>query len=135
MKVVHLSRLDADAVCEFEGIDGYIETRKCKDHSSTCGFPSDTTSSTTGYIVGGVVIAWTFIFLLFAAGLSQCLPVTAGGNRSANISFCKIPGCAANVTKVFCNDKLLFNGGDTVKCTGPPPPQTPADHPPLVTRR
>lgn len=51
-----------------------------------------------------------------------------GGNGSVNISFCKIPGCAANVTKVFCNDKLLFNSGGIKKCTGPPPPRSVCQH-------
>lgn len=38
--------------------------------------------------------------------------------------FCKIPGCAANVTKVFCNNELVIDRIDIADCTGAPPLMT-----------
>ncbi len=38
--------------------------------------------------------------------------------------FCKTPGCAAKVTKVFCNDELLTDHVDITDCTGAPPIDT-----------
>nr|XP_020450156.1 uncharacterized protein LOC109956977 [Monopterus albus]XP_020450157.1 uncharacterized protein LOC109956977 [Monopterus albus] len=68
----------------------------------------------------------TFIFLLvFAPALACALPTTAsqGGKTSVQTFFCKDPGCADNITKVFCNDKRLTDR-QMADCTGPPPPNT-----------
>lgn len=40
------------------------------------------------------------------------------------IFYCKIPGCAANVTDIFCNEKQLPIRAPLVDCTGPPPRNT-----------
>ncbi|XP_077942882.1 uncharacterized protein LOC120831293 isoform X1 [Gasterosteus aculeatus] len=67
------------------------------------------------------------VMLLFAA---QGFPVTAsqGGNKSAQLFFCSIPGCGSNVTHVFCNDESLLSDGPIPNCTGPPPPNTVCQH-------
>ncbi|XP_044053293.1 uncharacterized protein LOC122876716 isoform X2 [Siniperca chuatsi] len=73
----------------------------------------------------------TISLLLCAPVLAQCFPVAAsqGGNSSVQLFFCKIPGCAANVTCVYCNDKLLFTRHTHItSCTGPPSPNTVCQH-------
>ncbi|XP_077942884.1 uncharacterized protein LOC120831293 isoform X3 [Gasterosteus aculeatus] len=65
------------------------------------------------------------VMLLFAA---QGFPVTASGNKSAQLFFCSIPGCGSNVTHVFCNDESLLSDGPIPNCTGPPPPNTVCQH-------
>ncbi|XP_068559889.1 uncharacterized protein [Cebidichthys violaceus] len=73
----------------------------------------------------------TVLFLpLFAAGLAQCFPDTAsqGGNRSAQLFFCSIPGCADDVTSIFCNEVQLLVHSFIANCTGPPPPNTACQH-------
>ncbi|KAG8012087.1 Phosphatidylinositol 4-phosphate 5-kinase type-1 beta, partial [Nibea albiflora] len=48
-----------------------------------------------------------------------------GGSRAVQLFFCKIPGCADNVTHVFCNDQEFFNGTRHIPdCTGLPEPNT-----------
>ncbi|XP_042277201.1 uncharacterized protein LOC121903874 [Thunnus maccoyii] len=68
--------------------------------------------------------------LLCAPTLTQCFPVTAaqGGHDPVQLFFCKTPGCATDVTRVFCNDKLVFSNTDIISCTGPPPPNTVCQH-------
>ncbi|XP_028434760.1 uncharacterized protein LOC114556103 isoform X2 [Perca flavescens] len=73
----------------------------------------------------------TFIFLLLcAAELIQGFPVTAsqGGNQSVWLFFCKDPGCATNVTCVFCNDNLIWRHNHIANCTGTPPLNTVCQH-------
>ncbi|XP_031705480.1 uncharacterized protein LOC116384707 [Anarrhichthys ocellatus] len=73
----------------------------------------------------------TLIFLaLFAPGLAQCFPVTAsqGRNRSPQLFFCNISGCAFDMTHVYCNDVDLMNQTGIADCTGPPPPNTVCRH-------
>ncbi|XP_049907266.1 uncharacterized protein LOC126394486 isoform X2 [Epinephelus moara] len=76
--------------------------------------------------------ATIFIFLLLrAAELIQCFPVTAsqGGNQSVQVFFCKDPGCAANVTHIFCSDKSVnFSHTHITECSGPPPPNNVCQH-------
>ncbi|XP_078105823.1 uncharacterized protein LOC144517611 [Sander vitreus] len=67
----------------------------------------------------------TFIFLLLCyAELTQCLPVTASQGGNIFVFSCKNPGCATNVTCVFCNDNLIWRHSHIANCTGPPPPNT-----------
>ncbi|XP_030271925.1 uncharacterized protein LOC115581173 [Sparus aurata] len=72
---------------------------------------------------------FTFLLLLLP-GLAQCLPVTANqaGNRPSQLFFCKTPGCAAEVTAVFCNEELLLYNSSIANCKGPPPPGTVCQH-------
>lgn len=56
------------------------------------------------------------------------LYLVIGGNRTVQLFFCKIPGCAANVINVFCNDKLLFSHTHTTNCMGPPQPGAVCQH-------
>ncbi|XP_037632911.1 uncharacterized protein LOC119492491 [Sebastes umbrosus] len=76
------------------------------------------------------MIKLTFILLLFAAGLTQCFPVTTspGGKSYRNLFYCKNPGCAANVTIVFCNDLPVPTHTHITNCAGPPPPNTVCQH-------
>lgn len=70
----------------------------------------------------------TLIFLLhlLSRELVYCFPVTPGqgGNRSADLFFCKVPGCAADVTVVFCNDVQVFRGLHITECAGRPTPKS-----------
>lgn len=72
------------------------------------------------------------IFMLFlAAGLMQCFPATAsqGGNSLAKLFFCMYPGCAKNVTTIFCDDEpVSFDHIADCRPAGPPPPQTVCQH-------
>ncbi|KAI9521569.1 hypothetical protein NQZ68_003723 [Dissostichus eleginoides] len=72
------------------------------------------------------------IFMLFwAAGLMQCFPATAsqGGNSLAKLFFCMDPGCAKNVTTIFCDDEpVSFDHISDCRPAGPPPPQTVCQH-------
>lgn len=47
-----------------------------------------------------------------------------GGNTSIQVFYCKVPGCAANVTKVCCKDEFLFIQPPMADCSGPPQPKT-----------
>ncbi|XP_036954144.1 uncharacterized protein LOC119019539 isoform X1 [Acanthopagrus latus] len=71
----------------------------------------------------------TFLLLLLP-GLAQCFPVTANqaGSRPSQLFFCKTPGCAAEVTAVFCNEELLLYKSSIENCTGPPPLGTVCQH-------
>lgn len=53
--------------------------------------------------------------------------VTAG-SRPSQLFFCKTPGCAAEVTAVFCNEELLLYKSSIENCTGPPPLGTVCQH-------
>ncbi|XP_042277203.1 uncharacterized protein LOC121903875 isoform X2 [Thunnus maccoyii] len=68
--------------------------------------------------------------LLCVPTLTQCFPVTAaqGGQNHMQLFFCETPGCATDVTRVFCNDKLVFNNTDIISCTDLPPPNTVCQH-------
>ncbi|KAK5910112.1 hypothetical protein CesoFtcFv8_003980 [Champsocephalus esox] len=72
------------------------------------------------------------IFMLFlAAGLMQCFLATAsqGGNSLAKLFFCMDPGCAKNVTTIFCDDEQVpFDHIADCRPSGPPPPQTVCQH-------
>ncbi|CAK6970509.1 uncharacterized protein LOC121903874 [Scomber scombrus] len=52
--------------------------------------------------------------------------VVTGGN--SHVFYCETPDCATNVTRVFCNDNLLFSDANIPKCTGPPSPSTVCQH-------
>lgn len=72
-----------------------------------------------------------FLFLLLCAPThTQCFPVTAGqgGHSPVQLFFCETPGCATDVTRVFCNDELVFSNTDIRSCTGLPPPNTVCQH-------
>nr|XP_033476199.1 uncharacterized protein LOC117252992 isoform X1 [Epinephelus lanceolatus] len=97
--------------------------------------------------------------LLRVAELTQCFPVTAsqgvislvystlltkkvyrrcfidllchvtGGHQSVQVFFCKNPGCAANVTHIFCSDNSVnFSHTHITECSGPPPPNNVCQH-------
>lgn len=57
-----------------------------------------------------------------------CLINVTGGKTSPQLFFCTIPGCAADVAYVFCNEKRLFSRTRIADCTGPPPPNTLCQH-------
>lgn len=59
--------------------------------------------------------------------LAVLFDVTAG-NRPSQLFFCKTPGCAAEVTAVFCNEELLLYNSSIANCKGPPPPGTVCQH-------
>ncbi|KAF3850918.1 hypothetical protein F7725_012690 [Dissostichus mawsoni] len=47
----------------------------------------------------------------------------------AKLFFCMDPGCAKNVTTIFCNDEpVSFNHIADCRPAGPPPPQTVCQH-------
>ncbi|KAK2837360.1 hypothetical protein Q5P01_014572 [Channa striata] len=68
------------------------------------------------------------ILLLLCGPLAQCLPVTSGGNTFLQVFFCSDPGCAANVTNIFCNDKPLSSVTPLTECTDLPPPNSVCQH-------
>lgn len=45
---------------------------------------------------------------------------STGGNSSLDVIYCKAAGCAANVSKVFCQDKCVFENKDVPDCRGRP---------------
>ncbi|XP_047236672.1 uncharacterized protein LOC124877477 isoform X2 [Girardinichthys multiradiatus] len=66
-----------------------------------------------------VTLVMTSIFGLPAFGQSLGHPVTTGARGSLTHFYCKPPGCAANVARVFCDDKY-FERGPLPDCSGPP---------------
>ncbi|XP_045891088.1 uncharacterized protein LOC123960414 isoform X2 [Micropterus dolomieu] len=71
-----------------------------------------------------------YIFLLCAPVLAQWFAVAAsqGGHTTWQVFFCQNPGCAANVTCVYCNDELLHSHTPIADCSGHPPPSTVCQH-------
>ncbi|XP_054905088.1 uncharacterized protein LOC129372088 [Poeciliopsis prolifica] len=67
------------------------------------------------------------IFLLVAFGDATSLPVTTGVKDSLELFYCTSAGCAANVTKVFCNDDLLQHD-HFPDCSRSPPPYKVCQH-------
>ncbi|KAF7661134.1 hypothetical protein LDENG_00268880 [Lucifuga dentata] len=80
--------------------------------------------------------ALTFNIKLFLAFLQQCavvpsqssaLPANQSGVNLVLFG-CKHPGCANNVTKIYCGDLLIFYDSAIRECTGIPAPNTACQH-------
>ncbi|XP_040898716.1 uncharacterized protein LOC121184871 [Toxotes jaculatrix] len=73
--------------------------------------------------------SYPIIFLLLFFSVSaQCFPVTADGNKYVDTFFCKNPGCAANVTTIFCNEDPVPISSIIKNCTGRPQPMVVCQH-------
>ncbi|KAG7243978.1 hypothetical protein INR49_006136 [Caranx melampygus] len=78
--------------CDFEGKEGHIDSEECTVHSVICNITKEKEGSTERQRTGGHV------------SMSY---------------YCKNPGCAADVTKVFCHDDdPVFDNGPIPDCAG-----------------
>ncbi|XP_056233469.1 uncharacterized protein LOC130170277 isoform X1 [Seriola aureovittata] len=68
------------------------------------------------------------LLLLLVSGV-QYFAVTAGHGGNTSVYFCEVPGCASNVTKIFCKDELVVTDKHIPDCAGHlPPPKSVCQH-------